>query len=229
MNKVTVRCPKCNRLCNSVGQCIRNQIQALYGSKPKVRKYKELHTLYWPGPFFLYPDREGSVDLLNFSFTGTEDYNRIGNVILMKSVLIRFQIEVALQTGDFRLDQAVRFMLVYDKQPNLDSSTAVITDILSASEASPTTWAHNLNNLNRFITLHDEVFDCSVHKITMTEFHVFKRIHLRTVYEDEDGFYKRIVTGALLGCYVSNFPAHSGHLEWRALLNGNVVVRFEDS
>lgn len=93
----------------------------------------------------------GAVTLLNGVTQGADINNRIGRKITMKSILFRGFIlpsTTSAPNGD-----TVRFLLVYDTQPNSPAAIALVTDILnSANYYAPL----NLSNRDRFRVLCDK-------------------------------------------------------------------------
>jgi len=95
----------------------------------------------------------GSVLLLNGIPQGTDYNERIGRKVMLKSLFIRFTINVNPGVLGVLAPQGdvVRLMIVYDAQAN--GAAPAITDILATvNYDSPM----NLNNRDRFKVLHDK-------------------------------------------------------------------------
>jgi len=143
-----------------------------------------------------------TVDCLNLIATGAQIDQRVGRKIDLESVYIRgfVRADSSQTTG-----QVVRLMLVWDKNPNGQASTAAITDILDSAHTN----AHlNLSNRDRFDVLWDKIM--YVAKITDGAgtsgytFKKYKRLGRTAVYGNTTAEIGSVYTGALLFVTVGN-------------------------
>lgn len=162
--------------------------------------------------------------LLNGCVPGSGATDRVGRKIIIKSLLFRYSIQVAAQTGG---GGRFRILVVYDKQTN--ATAPAITDILLADDwLSP----NNLSNRDRFVTLCDEYTDPSTGTATTVgDFNdpcgmlKFKRLNLETMFNSGNaGTVADITTGSI---YV--FFSQPGTMTYTsATLNFRSRVRFLD-
>lgn len=171
-------------------------------------------------------DAAAEIILLNGTARGADIDNRIGRMIVVKSIQIAWSSYAVGVTG---IDQTHRFLIVYDKQTN--GVLPAIGDILTSS----TPWAQrNLNNRNRFIILHDSWASIAndiaagapsgLPKIA--DFKYYRRHNLKTQYNAGDtGLIGDIATGGIyfikLGSVAAGVTA--------GLCIGNCRIRFIDS
>lgn len=158
--------------------------------------------------------------LLNGLTPGSGAENRIGRKIIMKSLLLRYSIQVISHSqGSSRF----RILVVYDKQAN--ATAPGINDILAYNAfLSP----NNLSNRDRFVTLADEYTDiCG----TFGECDdpdgmlKFKKLNLETIFNaGTAGTVADITSGSI---YI--FFCQSGSLAFTsATLNFQSRIRFID-
>ncbi len=93
------------------------------------------------------PFDTGLVILITTIARGTSDNERIGNVIVMRKVMMR----VCMNSTGTSIGGCYRLMLLYDKQFN--KSTPTPSDILVAGAPHSSRDFLDLNNRNRFITI----------------------------------------------------------------------------
>lgn len=130
----------------------------------------------------------GSITLINGVATGDDYTNRDGRKITMKSIFVRGHFNVgATPTGG-----AVRWMVVYDKQPN--GAAPVITDIIAGANLAGN---QNLNNRARFVVLRDvtDRVEATARIAVPTQW--FKRCALDVTFSGTTNGIASISTGAL--------------------------------
>lgn len=115
----------------------------------------------------------GDLVLVNGIAAGSGASEHVGREVTMRSVQINLRAQATAATG---VAQIVRFLLVYDRQPN--GAAPAITDILTSTTV---TAPRNLDNRKRFKILWDEVCPLA-DRITATESgvqHVYLRFYRR--------------------------------------------------
>lgn len=167
----------------------------------------------------------GNSTLLN-GVTNNTDYNaRIGRVITMKSILLRFQWYPLTTQSDSNGD-VLRALIVIDLQAN--GVAPAITDILdTASYLAP----NNLANRNRFVTLYDKMFNMSAWTMSAGALvnggvlpraqKIYKKINQDTIFNATGATVGSIQSGSL---YFFVIPATNGTTG----LVFNARVRFID-
>jgi len=132
---------------------------------------------------------------LNCVSQGATSYNRIGTKILMKSIDFR---AVFYIVGATPVQTAIRYMIVYDHQPN--GAFPAFSDILSANISTAPTFNSGVNmaNRSRFIVLRDRVQsldpDGSGGIVSVKE---FIKTRLETQFKSNTPSIGDITTGAL--------------------------------
>lgn len=169
----------------------------------------------------------GSVTALNLLAVGDDNTTRDGRQITAKSVHIQGFIQPEDQTVN---SQLVRWLLVWDSQPN-SSTIAAIGDILvTATSISHT----NLNNRERFTILRDQRFAVGfVSNVATQAYAVGPGVHvvnefvplkeLKTTYSGTTAVIGAIATGALLLVLVGTEAGGTA-----ATFNGQARLRFFD-
>lgn len=135
----------------------------------------------------------GVLTLLNGCVAGSQNYNRIGRKILMKSLQLR--LIVAASTPLASVDSLCRIIIVYDKQTN--GAAPTVANILQSQNitgvnSSSATDMVNLDNRDRFTILRDIVFALAGQSTTATqaiaggptvkEINEYIRLNLDTVF-----------------------------------------------
>jgi len=142
------------------------------------------------------------LDYLNLIGAGTNEQERIGRLIQMKSIQIRWY--TATQTSG----QDVRILVIYDKSPQ--GALPSIGEILAVDNYNTTM---NLDNASRFIILHDEIN----HPITSSSLgtglaqrsgNIYKKINLPVTYGTTSGEITSTKEGAvyIMSCALSGGP-----------------------
>jgi len=94
---------------------------------------------------------------INPIISGSGASNRIGRKVILKSLLIRYCLELGTPTGNDR-GGGCRLLVVYDKQAN--ATAAAIGDVIEdVVIAGSTVGMNNLANRDRFVTLVDELIE----------------------------------------------------------------------
>jgi len=126
---------------------------------------------------------------------GATSYNRIGTKILIKSIDFRCVFTMA---GTEPTHNSVRYLIVYDRQPN--GAFPAFSDILSTNISTAPTFFSGVNmaNRSRFIILRDRVYtqdpDGTGDIVTVKE---FIKTKLETQFRTNAGNIGDITTGAL--------------------------------
>lgn len=90
--------------------------------------------------------------LLNGIALGSENNNRIGRKVLLKSLYLRLFISKVAGTAQ-NYSFPVRILIVYDRQTN--GAAPALSDILSSATGAAVESPNNLNNVDRFYTCYD--------------------------------------------------------------------------
>ncbi len=117
------------------------------------------------------------IALLNGLVQGDDFDNRDGRLIRFKSIEVR--LECVMNTTP--INDMVRVMIVIDKQPN--EILMVIGDLINATTMNA---VKNLDQRKRFVILRDEVLTFSVGEGTTKFWSYYKKIDMKTVYDDSD-------------------------------------------
>jgi len=176
--------------------------------------------------------------LLNGCIQGTNNYNRIGRKIDMKSLQVHGMMQ-ATTTLVVPEDNIVRWMIVYDRTPNGNAPTwanVVQSQNISATASSNSTDMINLDNRDRFIVVRDKVIPMAAQNGTAaptaatatgqpTTYVIseYIRFNYETVYNGGNaGTVGDIQTGALYFFICSNQDQQVGFV-------GSFRVRFRES
>lgn len=127
----------------------------------------------------------GSLTILNSMPANSTLGGRVGNQVSTKSVYYQY----VLNFGTGPVPNAIRHLLVWDKQPN--NVAAPITDILSVNQTiGPTdfiTFPMNLSNRDRFVILADERTTLSPNGDQIRIISGFRKINQRTDFAGATG------------------------------------------
>jgi len=144
----------------------------------------------------------GQVTPVNLVATGTDFNNRIGRKIIIKS----FQVRSIFTLEDPTEPNAIRCMLVYDKQTN--GNLPGIADILDTATAANAQAAMvNLNNRDRFVILMDKIYRLNIGAQTNMVFKKYKKLNHETVYSGTTAAIGSIATGGLYWVTLGNRAA----------------------
>lgn len=136
------------------------------------------------------------INCINQIPAGTGLQQRIGNQIATKSVYYQY----VLNFGTGPVPNAIRHLLVWDKQPN--GAVALPTDVLVTGPTLLTS-PMNLNNRDRFVILADERTTLSPNGDQIRIISGFRNINQRTDF-NQSGSPTVPTTGALLTIFVSD-------------------------
>lgn len=140
----------------------------------------------------------GAFTILNQITNGSGLQLRIGNQIAMKSVYYQY----VLNFGTGPVPNAIRHMLVWDKQPN--QAAALTGDVLASNQSTANTdyitVPMNLTNRDRFVILADERTTLSPNGDQIRFISGFRKINQRSDYPVTN----LPSTGALLLCFFSD-------------------------
>ena len=173
---------------------------------------------------------------LNIVNIGADMTQRIGRKICLTSVYIRGFVNIANAktqppTVSEVAAQHVRFMLLWDMQPN--GAFPTVTDVLATSSTNSPL---NLNNRDRFKILADRqyvldafLFDTATSKASacnnIKPFKLYKKLNHETIYNGSTGAVADITSGNLLAFWLGSDPsALNGPVDF----NGSYRVRFID-
>lgn len=148
--------------------------------------------------------------LLNGCIAGSQNYNRIGRKIFMKSLQVRGYIHAA--TDGTATEGLFRMIIVYDKQSN--GAAPAYTDVIRSQNVSGVNSSSaadmiNLDNRDRFIILRDRAFAMSQQSTVATQavagsntdlfVDEYLRINMETIYNaGTAGTVGDITTGGFL-------------------------------
>lgn len=123
--------------------------------KPEVKALDtQFGTLVNPNSIALSGTNTGNFTVINAITPGTLLNGRLGNQIATKSVYYQY----VLNFGTGPVPNAIRHLLVWDKQPN--GAAPALTDVLAANQGTANsdyiTVPMNLTNRDRFVILADE-------------------------------------------------------------------------
>lgn len=167
----------------------------------------------------------GSVILLNGVGQGTDYTNRIGRRILLKSLLLRFNITTIPSTSDPAGD-FIRILVVYDAQTN--AVTPAVTDIINGDFLSPL----NLSSRDRFKVLSDKTTTMNPNGYTAgavsggsprnVAYKIYKKMSMEEIFGGTGATVGSIQTGAIFLLIISAANGASA-------VNWNSRIRFIDS
>lgn len=172
-----------------------NKARAIGGGSRQVAKFLDTDL------GILTASQTENIVLLNTVSQGTDENQRLGRNIAMKSVQLRGKI----QGNSAGVNAIARIMVVYDRQPN--KLLPVIADIISATTvASLFSGFSNQNNRDRFAIIMDKSFgvigaSTSVSQDAIMTFNKFVKLpNLITNYDNSatTGVITTLTTGSLL-------------------------------
>jgi len=120
---------------------------------------------------FTIPTAPPTPTLLNGCIAGSQNYNRIGRKINMKSLQFRGMIAAAT-VATAADDQLCRIVIVYDKQSNGAAPTwanVVQSQSIAGTTSSATSDMVNLDNRDRFTIVRDKFFPMAAQVPTATQ------------------------------------------------------------
>jgi len=167
---------------------------------------------------------------------GSDYTRRIGRAIIGRSILLRYEIAYDTPAQSQLRGNAIRLMLVWDKQPSgspLTTPAPIFSDINTNQTIYSTL---NLNQRERFKVMWDQIIPVDGNKYDAggqliggaprpTAGMVYKKFNVRTVFREDQGGDEaaEVMTNALLFVMVPQFD-FAGHN--RVLFNYR--YRFED-
>lgn len=134
----------------------------------------------------------GTITLMNGVAQGDDYTNRDGRKVIFKSIQLRI---IAFGTPGTAVDQSIRYLIVYDKQPT--GALPAVTDILDTAAVVSNT---NLSNRDRFIILKDKVISCQLNTTAAApQYHneKYMKINLETVFSGTSAAITSISSGAI--------------------------------
>lgn len=137
-------------------------------------------------------DSTGEVNLLNGMSQGTDNFERIGRRVTLKSIELHMTAKATAATG---LRQKALAFLVLDKHPN--GATPAITDMLTISNVLA---LRNLDNRDRFVFLRRWEFQLTpdTQNQSIKGFKYYKRMNTQMTFDDSNnGDITDIRSGAL--------------------------------
>lgn len=152
---------------------------------------------------------------------GATSYNRIGTKILIKSIDFRANFYLA---GSAPVYTAVRYLLVYDRQPN--GAFPAIASILSENIGTPPVHLSGVNmaNRSRFVVLRDRQIILTAQD-NMTSVKEFVKTKLETQFSANTGAIGDITTGAI---YLIAFSSVSSAVTLAVLSGAHCRIRYFD-
>jgi len=166
--------------------------------------------------------------LINPIEKGTEDYNRVGREVEMKSVEIRWSVSPVDSAA--ALQSNYRMMLVYDSSP--DSAGAPSTaELLTASGNATSIELYNHDSKDRFLILYDRTFtqgsylgNDGSHSL-LKPGRLYKKLNLKVAFNSGAGTAAtHFQTGSLFWCFTGDrSPVSTG-----SLMSFNSRVFFTD-
>lgn len=161
---------------------------------------------------------------LNCVEQGATSYNRIGTKILIKSILFQACFSVA---GSNAGNDLVRYMLVYDHQPN--GAFPTFSTILSANIGTAPNFygSVNMSNRSRFIILRDRIqaIDPDGGNGGMISVKEFIKTKLETQFKSSTNTIEDITTGAI---YLVAFALSSSAITYVQMSSGSCRIRYFD-
>jgi len=159
---------------------------------------------------------------LNCVQQGATSYNRIGTKILIKSIDFRCNFFLAGTAPSYA---GVRYMLVYDRQPN--GAFPAMSDIISENISTAPTFHSGVNmaNRSRFVVLRDRMLTLSAGTDNISVCKEFIKTKLETQFKTNTGAIGDITTGAI---YLIAFATLSGSASYAQLSNAHCRIRFFD-
>jgi len=170
-----------------------------YLTKPEA-KYREF------AGGSLVEDGTPTLVLMNGLVRGTDVGNRLGRVISIKNIELRFRYVI----NSAATATAVRAILFYDKQPN--GALATVNELLAPGPTIPFDGVRNLDYRRRFNVIRDWIVPLSINGDRIKNVHKWINVSLKPQYDNSDnGDITDIQTGALYLILMSNegtnFPA----------------------
>lgn len=163
------------------------------------------------------------ISCINEVIQGATAYNRIGSKILVKSVHVRCSMAVAGTSENAQ--GTVRFMVVYDRQPN--GSYPTISDILSVNVSTAPTFDSGINmaNRDRFVVLRNKYSALYLGAAANVHFDEFIKTKLEVQYKSNTGTIGDITTGAI---YIVAFSTNSTAASYIAAKAFQSRIRYFD-
>jgi len=119
------------------------------GYKPRGKSYGTVTQKYVDTAHTSYTlNSTAVVTLIAVIPQGPDEINRLGRNVMLKS----FQMRGEIQAGSTGVQTMVRWLLVYDRQPN--RALPLITDILTSTAYNA---MRNLDNVDRFVIICDKL------------------------------------------------------------------------
>lgn len=147
---------------------------------------------------------------LNCIPQGATSYNRIGTKVVIKS--IKFSTSISM-LGTAPTTGIVRWMLVYDRQPN--GSFPAISSILSENISTvPGFYSGvNMGNRSRFLVLRDQLINFDADMFRTKAVSVYVRTNLETQFTSTTSTIGDITTGALYFVAFSTTAAAANYFD----------------
>lgn len=168
--------------------------------------------------------------LLNGCVAGSQNYNRIGRKIEVKSIQIRMSIQ-ATTPDTSAYDAICRFIIVYDKTPNGAAATwsnIIQSQNIAGTTSSAVTDMINLDNRDRFIIVRDKLFTLGYQSATVAgqpttvDYSDYVKCNYETVFNaGSAGTVGDIQSGALLMFFASNNAGYSAYASFRVRFREN--------
>lgn len=173
-----------------------------------------------------------ATNLLNGCIAGSQNFNRIGRKIMLKTLQVRGHIQAA--TDGTATEGLCRMIIFYDKQTN--GAAPAHTDVVKSQNISGATAStvfdmFNLDNRDRFVILRDRAYSMSNQSTVATQtvagtttdqlIEEYVPINMETIYNaGTAGTVGDITTGGLFVIFLSNNASYQ--------FSGAFRLRFQD-
>ena len=147
---------------------------------------------------------------LNCIPQGATSYNRIGTKVVIKS--IKFSTTFSM-LGSAPTTGIVRWMIVYDRQPNgsFPPISAILSENISTVPGLYT--GVNMANRSRFLVLRDQTINFDVHLLQIKAVSTYIRTNLETQFSSTTSTIGDITTGALYFIAFTNTAAAANYFK----------------
>lgn len=153
---------------------------------------------------------------------GATAYNRIGTKIQIKSVQFGAVFQIA---GDSASHNTVRYMLIYDQQPN--GAFPALLDILSTNVSTVPGFFSgvNMSNRSRFTVLRDRLVDLDKDTRNQVSVKEFIRCNLESQFRTNTATIGDLTTGAI---YLVAFCFDKSAVNYVTMQSATTRIRYAD-
>lgn len=145
---------------------------------------KRVEFKYKDTSFVVLPTTTGGYYLVNSVDRGTDNTERIGRQITMKSLYVKGIMKYQASFPTAVVDQMVRLLIVIDKEPN--GAVYTLDEVLTSIGVNT---FRNLDNKSRFVILYDRKFNINTASEpgSFKQFKYFRRFNLPITYTGTGG------------------------------------------